>query len=214
MAVSPGIAPAAWAAAGSAGPPPPASGIAPGAADVSGVNYVFYTATDGTVELKSLAPGGQYASAGGHLVSAPSPIVTAVGHDGLGAFVVFGQGTDNRLWYTTCTAASPVVSRCSGSWTSLGGVLSSQPGAVAVDADTYSVYVRGADGAVWGRNHTSAGWAAWYRTGGALLVRTGPSAAYNGGTYVLVVGTNHQLYIQHVGVTGFVAVGGDRLRRS
>ena len=61
---------------------------------------------------------------------------------------------------------------------------------------------------MWGRNHVSAGWSAWYRTGGALLPGTGPSAAYDAGTYVLVVGTNRQLYIQHVGVTGFTAAGG------
>ena len=188
--------------------PPPHPGLAPGAANVSGTNYVFYTATDGTVQMKSLATGGQYASAGGHLVSAPAAIVTAVGHDGLGAFAVFGRGTDNALWYTTCVALGPTVSDCNGPWTSLGGVLTSQPAAVEVTDDTYSVYVRGSDAAVWGRNHTSAGWGGWYRTGGGLLPGTGPSAAYQAGTYVLVVGTDRHLYIQHVGVTGFTAAGG------
>jgi hypothetical protein len=61
---------------------------------------------------------------------------------------------------------------------------------------------------VWGRDHTSAGWGGWYRTGGALLSGTGPSAAYHAGRYVLVTGTNRQLYIQQVGVTGFTAAGG------
>ena len=209
MAMSLGTASVAgFAAAAGADPPSPDPGIAPGAANASGTNYVFYTATGGAVQMKSLATGGLYASAGGHLVSAPSAIVTAVGHDGLAAFVVFGQGTDNALWYTTCTASSPTVSSCSGLWTSLGGVLSSKPGAVAVSGDTYSVYVRGSDGAAWGRDHSSAGWGAWYRTGGALLSGTGPSADYDAGRYVLVVGTNRQLYIQHVGVTGFTAAGG------
>ena len=176
---------------------------------MSGTNYVFYTATDGTVQLKSLAAGGQYAPAGGHLVSAPSPVVTAVGHDGLAAFVVFGEGTDHKLWYTTCTAGGPTVSDCTGSWTSLGGVLSSGPAAAYnADSDNYSVYVRGSDGAVWGRDHAGASWGAWYRTGGALLARTGPAVAYRAGNYVLVVGTDRQLYIQRVGVTGFVAAGG------
>lgn len=209
MAVSLGSAPAAGAAvAASAGPPSPARGIAPGAANADGTKYIFYTATDGTVQLKSLDTGGQYAAVGGHLIGAPSPIVTGVGHDGLASFAVFGRGTDNALWYTTCDASSSTLTTCSGSWASLGGVLSSQPGTAEVSGDTYSVYVRGSDGAVWGRNHVSAGWSAWYRTGGALLPGTGPSAAYDAGTYVLVVGTNRQLYIQHGGVTGFTAAGG------
>lgn len=209
MAVSLGTAPVAVAAAASTGPPSPAPGIAPGAANVSGTNYVFYTATDGTVQMKSLATGGQYESAGGHLVSAPSPIVTAVGHEGLAAFVVFGEGTDHKLWYTTCTAEGPTVSDCTGSWTSLGGALSSGPAAAYnTDSDNYSVYVRGSDGAVWGRDYNGTGWSAWYRTGGALLAGTGPAAAYDANDYVLVVGTNRQLYIHRAGVTGFTAVGG------
>lgn len=209
MAMSLGTASVAqFAAAASASPPPPHAGITPGAANVSGTNYVFYTAANGTVQMKSLATGGQYASAGGHLAGAPSPIVTAVGHDGLAAFAVFGRGTNNALWYTTCFAESSTVSGCNGSWTSLGGVLTSQPGAIEVTGDTYSVYVRGSDGAVWGRNHTSAGWGGWYRIGGAVLSGTGPSAAYHAGTYVVVVGADRHLYIQHVGVTGFTAAGG------
>lgn len=185
--------------------PPPDAGIAPGAANVEDTNYLFYTATDGTVQMKSLDTGGVYASGGGHLVSAPSAIVTATGHEGLALFMVFGQGTDNALWYTTCTESS-----CSGSWASLGGTITSCPSAVVLDADTYSVYARGSNGAVWGRDHTEAGWGGWYQTGGALLSGTGPSAAAapDGSIYVLVVGTNKQLYIQHVGVTGFTAAGG------
>jgi hypothetical protein len=208
MAVSLGTVAAAGLAAAASDPPAPDPGVAPGAANAGGTNYVFYTAANGTVQLKSLASGGQYASAGGHLVSAPSAIVTAVGHEGLASFVVFGEGTDHALYVTTCSASSSTLSSCSGTWTSLGGSLSSKPGAVEVSGDTYSAYVRGSDGAVWGRDHTSAGWGGWFRTGGALLSGTGPSAAYHAGRYVLVTGTNRQLYIQHVGVTGFTAAGG------
>jgi hypothetical protein len=184
-------------------PPPPARGVAPGAANAAGTNFVFYTGSNGAVQMKSLARGGRYASAGGRLLSAPSAIVT-----GRGSFVVFGQGTNNQLFYTTCMATSRKTSRCSGSWTSLGGIISSQPGAVEVSGNTYSVYARGANGAVWGRDHTSRGWYGWYTTGGALRGGTGPSAAYSAGRYVLVTGTNQQLYIQRVGLTGFAAVGG------
>lgn len=203
MAVSLGTASVAGFAAAAADPPSPGHGIAPGAANAGGTNYVFYTATNGTVQMKSLATGGGYASAGGHLPSAPSAIVTAAA-----SFVVFGQGTNNQLFYTTCKATSTTASSCSGSWTSLGGIITSKPGAVEVSGNTYSVYARGANGAVWGRDHSSAGWGGWYTTGGALRGGTGPSAAYSAGKYVLVTGLDRQLYIQHVGVTGFVPVGG------
>jgi len=208
MAVSLGTASVAgFAAAASADPPSPAHGVAPGAANAGGINYVFYTATDGTVQIKSLATG-KYLSAGGHLISAPSPIVTGVGTGGVATFIIFGQGTDNQLYYTTCTATSTTIGPCSGAWTSLGGTLTSKPGALDVNSTTYSVYVRGANGAVWGRNHTSSGWGGWFSTGGALLSGTGPSAAYRAGRYVLVTGINKALYIQEVGVTGFTAAGG------
>jgi len=207
LAVASATGPAALAA--SASPPSPAAGIAPAAVNVEGTGYVFYTAADGTVEVKSLAGG--YASAGGRLVGAPSAVVTAAGHEGLASFAVFGRGTDNALWYTTCTAEGPAVTDCSGSWASLGGALSSAPGAGAIDSDddTYSVYVRGTDGAVWGRDHAS-GWSAWSRLGGALRSGTAPSATstVDGNSYVLVVGTNRQLYIHEVGKTGFTAAGG------
>jgi hypothetical protein len=143
--------------------PPPHPGLAPGAANVSGTNYVFYTATDGTVQMKSLATGGQYASAGGHLVSAPAPVVTAVGHDGLGAFAVFGRGTDNALWYTTCVASGPTVSDGNGSWTSLGGVLTTGIGAFVYnptpDTFTLAAYALGSDSQVW--QHTGLAPGTW-----------------------------------------------------
>ena len=209
MAVSFGTASlAGFASVASAAPPPPAPGIAPGAANAGGTNFIFYTATDGTVQMKSLATGGTYASAGGHLISAPSAIVTGVGSGGVATFLIFGEGTNNQLYYSTCTASSTTVGPCSGAWTSLGGTLTSKPGALDVNTTTYSVYVRGSNGAVWGRNHTSAGWGGWFSTGGAVLSGTGPSAAYRGASFVLVAGTNKELYIQQVGATGFSAAGG------
>jgi hypothetical protein len=203
LTVAFGVGPAVAAVTASA--PSPAAGIAPAAVNVEGTGYVFYTAAGGTAEVKSLASGGQYASLGGRLVGAPSAVVTAAGHEGLAAFTIFGRGTDNALWYTTCTAEGPTVTDCTGSWASLGGVLSSAPG--AVDGQ---VYVRGTDGALWDRDQTSTGWSAWSRIGGALRPATAPSAAvtFDGNSWVLVVGTNRQLYIHEVGKTGFTAVGG------
>lgn len=119
--------------------------------------------------------------------------------------LIFGRGTDNALWVNSCTPGG----RC-GSWASLGGVITSDPGAVFRGPSTadYSVYVRGTNGAVWGRDHSSSGWGAWHSLGGNLLPGTGPTAAFLGHTYVLVVGIDGILYLREVGVTGFVAVGG------
>jgi hypothetical protein len=70
------------------------------------------------------------------------------------------------------------------------------------------VYVRGADGAVWARNHTTAGWGPWHSVGGAVLAGTGPSAAAAGSSFfVLVAGTNRELFIAQNG-GGFFAAGG------
>jgi hypothetical protein len=155
-----------------------------------------YTAAGGSVWIKDLSTG-VVTSAGGRLVSGPSAI-----EDG-GSILVFGQGTDNQLWVTSCSSSC-------GSWRPLGGDITSKPGAVfrgPYGAD-YSVYARGANGAVWGRDHTTAGWGAWHSLGGNLLAGTGPAAAYLGGTYVLATGTDRQLYIAEAGVTGFVPAGG------
>ncbi|HEX4257691.1 MAG TPA: hypothetical protein VH089_21535 [Streptosporangiaceae bacterium] len=193
------------ASAVSAGPPAPAPGIAPSAVNSEGFGYVFYTTAGGTVEVKSVAGGGQYASLGGRLAGAPAAVVTAAGHEGLVAVTIFGRGTDHALWYTTCTGEDGTIDQCSGSWASLGGALSSAPG--VVDGQ---VYVRGTDGAVWGRSQVGTGWRPWSRVGGALLPGTAPSATatVDGNSWVLVVGTNRQLYVHQVGKTGFTAVGG------
>ena len=87
------------AAAASDPPPiitPPAPGVTPGTAvgaPFPGVN-MFYTATDGTVWIKQgVGTGGPPVPYGGRLVSAPAPISTG------STEIVFGQGTDNQLWY-------------------------------------------------------------------------------------------------------------------
>lgn len=198
------LAGAGLAAALAAGPasaataPPPAPGVAPGSTVVGSTVVTFYTASDGSVWMKNLLTGA-YTPAGGHVIAAPSAITSGA------SAIVFGVGTDNQMWMNSCN-----LSGSCGSWQPLGGDLFSKPGAVfqGPNVADYSVYGSGLDGAVWGRTHTTAGWGAWSSLGGDLLNGTGPSAAYLGGTYVLAVGTNHQLYIAQAGVTGFVPVGG------
>lgn len=178
--------------------PAPAPGVAPGAALVGSTRMVFYTAGDRSVWMKNLSTGA-YTPAGGQLVSAPQAMA-----DGASVFV-FGQGTDGQLWVNSCN----LFGSC-GSWLSLGGDITSKPAAVFYGPSPadYSVYARGSDGSLWGRNHTTAGWGGWYDIGGNLLAGTGPAASFIDGTYVLVVGTNHELYIEGPGVTGFNPAGG------
>jgi hypothetical protein len=189
------------AAVASAAPPPPAAGVAPGAAaESAGLIDLFYTAADGTVWTLTAGgtPGTPTQVGTGKVIGGVSAFSAA------GALVVFGEGTDHQLWWATR------VHGAWGAWTSLGGNLSSKPGAVfrGPSSADYSVFVRGTDGAVWARDHSAAGWGAWHSIGGQLLAGTGPSAAFLGGTFVLVVGTNKELFIAHAGVTGFSAAGG------
>jgi hypothetical protein len=184
--------------ASAATPVPPGHGLTPASANVGGTAVMAYTATNGTVWVKDLATRA-YSAAGGHLVTGPALVASGP------AVVVFGEGTDHALWQAICSPGGSC-----GSWVSLGGIITSQPGAVfrGPGVGNYSVYARGNNGAVWGRDHTAAGWGAWYSAGGNLLVGTGPSAAYLSGLYILVVGINKVLYLQHLRVTGFASVGG------
>lgn len=191
---------AGFATAAVAQPPPgPAAGVAPGATAAGTTNYVFYTAADGSVWQKVVDSGSPATPVLGRLISAPSPITLADG-----TLQVFGEGTDHALWTTNCNPGG----HC-GAWTSLGGYLTSKPGAAIENGDTYRVYVRGGDGAVWANNHTTAGWSGWRSIGGRVLSGTGPSAAFRSVPFfVLVVGTNHELFIAEDGLTGFTGAGG------
>ena len=193
-----GTATAATASAATA--PAPAAGIAPGAALAGSTRVVGYTAAGGSVWLRNLATGS-LTSAGGHLASGP-------GLMGNGSTVlIFGQGPGGHLWETSCTLSG----QC-GTWQSLGGTITSSPSAAVSgpSPEQYSVYARGSNGAEWTRQHSTGGWGAWRSLGGNLLAGTGPAAAYvyGDGPYTLVTGTNHELYVEGPGVTGFNPAGG------
>jgi hypothetical protein len=168
---------------------------------VGSTRMVGYTAASKSVYLKNLATGAVTA-AGGRLVGAPALMA-----DGSTLFV-FGRGTDNQLWVSSCNSSGGC-----GSWTPLGGSITSQPAASISGPSVadYSVYARGGNGALWGRTHTASGWGGWHSLGGQLLAGPGPAAAYmtGNGPYTLVVGTNQQLYAEGPGVTAFSPAGGD-----
>ncbi len=126
------------ASAAPAAPAPPGHGLTPGSAVVGTTAVFAYTATDGSAWVRDLA-NGVYSSAGGHLTSG----LAAIGSGS--SVLIFGRGTDNALWVNSCTPGG----RC-GSWASLGGVITSDPGAIfrGPSSADYSVYARGTNGAV------------------------------------------------------------------
>lgn len=196
--------PTVFAAAAPDPPPvitPPAPGVAPGTAVTGAGVDMLYTATDGTVWiLEGGTSGGPPVPYGGRLVSGPAPIFAA------NTNIVFGQGTDNQLWYNV------LGDSFSQPWHPLGGKLTSKPGAVSLGGGAYAVFVRGTDGAVWERLYSGTVWHPWQRVGGHVLAGTGPTVAYLTGTghiYVGVVGTNRQMYLKVANLsTGFFSIGG------
>ncbi|HEX3750609.1 MAG TPA: hypothetical protein VHW06_08615 [Streptosporangiaceae bacterium] len=188
------------ATAASAAPPPPAKGIDPSVAAATAGVSLFYTAADGTVWTAAAGgtPGTPTQVSNGKVASAVSAITAGT------STIVFGTGSGGAVWMATRTGGKW------SNWTSIGGSVTSKPGAVfqGPNAADYAVFARGPSGAVWGRDHTTAGWGPWHNDGGNLLAGTGPAAAAISGTYLLVVGTNKQLYIAHAGVTGFTSAGG------
>jgi hypothetical protein len=183
----------------SAAPLPPAPGVTPAAVSGPGISTTafFYTAANGTVWTKPEVGTATQVS-NGRVVSAVSGLWNG------SSIILFGEGTDHALWYTTG------VGTTWSSWASLGGNLTSAPGAVfRGSASVYAVFVRGGNGAVWGRDHSSAGWGPWHSEGGNVLNGTAPSAAYFGTiTWILAVSTDNQMYIAEAGLTSFSPVGG------
>jgi hypothetical protein len=183
--------------AASAAPLPPAAGVSPAVVAGGTGPVYFYTAANGTVWTKT-ATGTATQVSTGKVVGAVSGLFNG------SSIILFGEGTNHALWYTTGSGTKW------SSWASLGGSITAQPGAVyRGSAAVYAVFARGSNGAVWARDHSSAGWGAWHSEGGSLYGGTGPSAAYFGGiTWILVAGTNKQLYLAEAGLTGFKPVGG------
>ncbi len=187
--------------AASAAPLPPAPGVSPAVVSGSGISTTafFYTAANGTVWTKpEVGTAAQVSN--GRVVGAVSGLWNG------SSLILFGEGSDHALWFATRTGNTNTWSN----WASLGGNITAQPGAVfRGSAAVYSVFARGTNGAVWARDHSSAGWGSWHSEGGNLYGGTGPSAAYFGGiTWVLVTGTNKQMYLAEAGLTGFSPVGG------
>lgn len=128
-----------------------------------------------------------------------------------GRLEVFARGADSALWHIWQTAPNGSWS----SWSSLGGVLTSDP-AVGRNADGHlEVFVRGTDNALYHAWQTSPGgsWSGWYSFGGILTSDPTVISNSDGRLEVFVKGTDngiHHLWEQVPnGVwTGWYPLGG------
>jgi hypothetical protein len=76
-----------------------------------------------------------------------------------------------------------------------GVAVASSPPARAASESANSVFVRGADGALWWRQHASAGWSAWQSFGGAIVGNPAVGSSTSR-TMVFVRGTDDGLWWQ------------------
>ena len=180
---------------------PPQPGVTPSVAATGAANpaaSLFYTGSDSQVYTAPLLPLGTAHAMGGRLVGGPGS--TFIPPGSLGAhsrpFFLVGRGTDNALW--AFMGISPTGSPL---WVSLGGRLTSRPGAAAgalsvTGGEAFDLVARGSDGAVWDRESTSTTARPWVSLGGQVLAGTGPAAVNTrGALYVLAVGLDHALWV-------------------
>ena len=168
-----------------AAPVPPLAGDTPAVAWTGGAFIFDYTGSDKHDYEANLTSPTQAASLSGTLVGGPG---LAFSPAPLGPQVVgpFARSGDNALWWHT--GGSPA-------WISLGGTLTSRPGATAgalsvTGGEALDLVVRGPGGAVWDREILQASVRPWRSRGGRTLAGSGPAAVNVGGTlYVLAIGT-------------------------
>ena len=194
-------------ASAAAAPPRPAPGVTMSAAARSASTvYLAYTATNQAVYVRNAAQPGQAAIAlGGRLIGGPAAVVVPAGVLSPGAVLaVFGRGTNNALWWRHQTASGW------SSWQSLGGILTSAPGAAADMTDQFgalNVFVRGTNGVIWYRVFGSGKWGPWTSLGGAVMAGTGPGAG--DGLFAIANPDRHVSVFGRIGMNnGYTDFGG------
>lgn len=182
------------AGAADAGPgPQPGVTMSAAAASATGV-YLAYTGTDHQLYvLNAAAPALAPISLGGQLVGGPALAEVPAGVLAPGAVLaVFGRGTDNALWWRHETATGWT------SWQSLGGVLTSKPGAVVggtLQLGELNVFAAGTTGGIWYRVWGTSGWQPWTALGGPhVLPGTGPAGGSTTGEFVMA-GFNQHVWL-------------------
>jgi len=126
---------------------------------------------------------------GGRLLSRPTACIEPNFADYI---AVFAKGGDNGLWMCDVNSAA------TGTWYSLGGVISSDPFAVAdTSANKIHVFVRGSDSALWKNIFSTDPWnpggKQWQGIGGSILTYT-PGATPERINQAFVIGTDHALW--------------------
>jgi hypothetical protein len=146
-----------------------------------------YTGSDSHAYVAPLTAPTQQTSLGGSLIGGPGlTFVPAPAGPGTAAFA---RGGNNALYVFTT------------SWQSLGGGLTSRPGAGAgalsvTGGEALDVVVRGGDGAVWDLESTQTSGRPWRSLGGGTLAGSGPAAVNVGGTlYVLAIRTDGSVWV-------------------
>lgn len=161
-------------------------------------NLAYTGASSGVYVRDALAPSGPVTALGGHLIGGPDVVLVPPGvlsaSQTSSELAVFGRGTDNALWWTHQTTSGWT------GWQSLGGVLTSKPGAAASEFGDHGklvVFARGTDSEIWSTSLGTGSGNAWKALAGLLLPGTGPTAAYddNGHLILAAVGTDKAVYL-------------------
>ena len=171
----------------------PLAGDTPSVAGNPTVPLVFgYTGSDShlySAPLTSSVTATE--SFGGHLVGGPGTTFVPAGA-GPAFTAAFARGAVSNALYVFdgfTSTGSPI-------WTSLGGTLTSRPGAAAgalsvTGGEALDLVVRGPDGAVYIKQFTHTTETNWTSLGGHVLAGSGPAAVNVGGTlYVLAIATS------------------------
>ena len=96
-------------------------------------------------------------------------------------------GTDNHgLWQATWNGTA-------WSWTSLGGVATSNPGAVASTTNRLDVFVRGTDQGLWQSSWNGTSWS-WTSLGGVMTSGPDASSCAAGHLDVFMLGTDQGIW--------------------
>jgi hypothetical protein len=143
-----------------------------------------------------LGPDGYYhwtwSSLGGSLLSGPTACIEPTFANYVAVFV---KGDDNALWMNSVYSATQPET---GTWYRLGGIISSDPFAVAdASANKIHVFARGGDSALWENIFSTSPWdpnaGQWKGIGGLLLTHK-PGANIGSDTQAFVIGTDHAVW--------------------
>jgi lysozyme len=165
---------------------PPAVAAAPTPYGSAPAQPLFIaTGTDKRLYIRSL--GGSWQALGPvtrTCLGGPAAVINA------GTLTVACRGLDNALWYDTATVPSSGLPQFTGTWASLGGVLSAGP-AVAPVGGTMTFFALGTNGKIYIRTLTSG----YQVTSWSCIGSPAAAEAASSGTTFACQGSNHALYV-------------------